>query len=113
MKNLEFELFVENCRVKLIIFASFRSNYILLKNMAAKLIFRSPPFDHHVYRVIHRIFRRDCPHCCYENQLQGDACQWYGALPIHQWFQQRRYSTVNDPHTNIETKCRSLTLMKY
>jgi hypothetical protein len=44
MKNLEFELFVENCRVKLIIFASFRSNYILLKNMAAKLIFRSPPY---------------------------------------------------------------------
>jgi hypothetical protein len=44
MKNLEFELFVENYRVKLIIFASFRSNYILFKNMAAKLVFRSPPY---------------------------------------------------------------------
>jgi hypothetical protein len=65
MKYLEFELFVENYRVKLIIFASFRSNYILFKNMAAKLVFRSPPTS-----------------------------------PLH-------------PHTKIEARCRSLTLMKY
>ena len=61
--------------------------------------------DHHVYRVIHRIFRRDCPYCCYENQLQGDACQWYDALPIHKWFQQRRYSTVNNFFYSLRSLC--------
>jgi len=59
--------------------------------------------DHHVYRVILRIFGRDCPHCYNKNQLQGDACQWYGARPIHHWS--HRCSTVNNFFYPLRSLC--------